>query len=398
MVGVSREVRKNDLKSDQGVIVVGYIYNRNGMATWCLEAARAMALAGERVLLIVSGNIEIDRSEDFEIIKFDMPPGNLSGLSFFRSILSAKSIGFVGRLHEYLIERGYQPSCYYLNQSDLQDSSVQVPQIVQAWAYPSNFITYLIKYLRQTLWTKLSVFRSLPLHICGAIGYYRKDWRAYKEATHILATTEALAKELAGKGVNCSVAYPGCKMESQVTTVVNESLKIVITSVDLDDKRKNVKWLLQALSGISVPIELTLVGKYSDELKSTAEALKFPTNFVGLLPRDQARAILENCDLFIFGSLFEDWGYVVIEAMSAGLVVAAPDKNPFDEILGDSGVLYKAGSKTDFRLKITGLVPNDLNSQKNKSRLRAFEQFSLPVFGKKLLEPYQRIMAKERIS
>lgn len=57
------------------------------------------------------------------------------------------------------------------------------------------------------------------------------------------------------------------------------------------------------------------------------------------------------------GSLLDDGGSVATEAMGQGLAVVAPDLAPFDEIVGDAGVLYEAMDSASFRRAIIKTLP-----------------------------------------
>ena len=88
--------------------VVGYLYNNNGMASWCWEAAHAMTEAGLPVLLVVSSEVKLPGNPKVDILRFDQPYLTANNKSFLKLIqneisrLSNQSSGFVGSLHIYL--------------------------------------------------------------------------------------------------------------------------------------------------------------------------------------------------------------------------------------------------------------------------------------------------------
>ncbi|WP_457818008.1 hypothetical protein, partial [Staphylococcus aureus] len=53
------------------MIVIAYLYNNNGMASWCLETALALHNAGERVILVKSKKIVVPDSFPVKMIDFD---------------------------------------------------------------------------------------------------------------------------------------------------------------------------------------------------------------------------------------------------------------------------------------------------------------------------------------
>ncbi|TMP76739.1 hypothetical protein, partial [Pseudoalteromonas sp. S983] len=50
---------------------IAYLYNNNGMASWCLETALALHNAGERVILVKSKKIVVPDSFPVKMIDFD---------------------------------------------------------------------------------------------------------------------------------------------------------------------------------------------------------------------------------------------------------------------------------------------------------------------------------------
>lgn len=87
---------------------------------------------------------------------------------------------------------------------------------------------------------------------------------------------------------------------------------------------KRVDFLVQAVARMKGDVELAVVGKDSSggAMRAQAEALaaqlKAPVKFLGMIDRaDLVKAFFES-DLFLFGSKFEGYGIVLLEAMAAG--------------------------------------------------------------------------------
>jgi glycosyltransferase involved in cell wall biosynthesis len=78
------------------------------------------------------------------------------------------------------------------------------------------------------------------------------------------------------------------------------------------------------------------------------------------------------------------------EAMSQGLVIVAPNISPFDEIVGDTGILYSLASKKEFADKVLELCKSNLFSQRQSALQRANRLFSRHAFGKSLLDIYEK--------
>ena len=110
------------------------------MASWCWEAANALAEIGEEVTLVCAPGLDLPKVSNVNIVTF-LPPESVSRKNkILREFerLSAKTSGFVYHLHHHLQHTGLMPSVYVLNQSDLLDTRIDVPQHVVAWGLSNN--------------------------------------------------------------------------------------------------------------------------------------------------------------------------------------------------------------------------------------------------------------------
>lgn len=363
------------------------------MASWCWEAAHAMAEANLPVLLVCSPKVKLPNNSKVEILRFEQAFTTANQKSLVKSIqgefgrLSNQSSGFVGSLHVYLQSQGIVPTAYFLNQSNMQDPSVLVPQHIVAWAYPTSLFGYVSKIGKLTDWKSSKSFIRTCL---DAVGWWRKDWRAYQSATSVLAVSEQLNSELKIHGIRTSVVYPGTSVQE---VFIRQSFnndrkpKLLIVSVGLEEPRKRIRWMLQALK--AEPLRnytLSLIGFASDEFKKWVHQDEFPASFLGLLPRDEVQKVMAEHDVFLFGSCLDDWGYVLVEAMSQGLAVVAPDIHPFKEIVGETGSLYSVNAEDDFCQKLNILLSDDLSAKKYSAWERSKTLFSRKTFAENLLK------------
>ncbi len=100
-------------------------------------------------------------------------------------------------------------------------------------------------------------------------------------------------------------------------------------------QRKGIKYLLDAakeLKKMDIRFELTLVGK----IYGSGSALKSYEGlyrYVPFLERDKLKNLLCNSDIFVFPSLFEGSGLVILEALSNGLPVITTTNSGADAII-----------------------------------------------------------------
>jgi len=382
------------------MFVVAYLYNNNGMASWCWEAAHALYEMHQPVLLVCSNEVELPGTPVVEVLRFNPQTGGyrrkdlLSRIAGELGRLSGESSGFVYLLHQHLQELGIEPSAYFLNQSNLQDPRVDVPQYMTAWAYPTSLKGYLSKVGKLTGW-KISKPIGILRTYFDAVGWWKKDWRAYRNATSVLAVSQRLSTELVSQGIRGHIVHPGTSISAyELRESANNVCQVLIAAEDLEEPRKRVRWMINALkSSTHINFSLTLVGHASDAFKKWV-CDDFPAKFTGHLPRNQLQNLMAEHDVFLFGSCHDDWGYVLVEAMSQGLVIVAPKISPFDEIVEDTGILYSLASEKEFAGKVLELCNSNLFSQRKSAWKRANRLFSRHAFGQSLLDVYEETTKK----
>jgi glycosyltransferase involved in cell wall biosynthesis len=228
--------------------------------------------------------------------------------------------------------------------------------------------------------------------VLGTVGWWRKDWRAFRRADVILAVTLSLRDELRSHGVRAELLYPCTHGEPNVEHEPKPGapVRLLTAAVSLDEPRKRVAWMLDALQPWSrVSCQLTLVGAASDSVRRRARALSIPVAFTGPLSRDEVVRTMREHDVFLFGSALDDWGYVLTEAVACGMAVVAPRLSPFDEILGDAGALYSADDPGAFLSALDGVLAR-VSDAKRACRARARDIFSRDAF----VDALRRILAE----
>jgi glycosyltransferase involved in cell wall biosynthesis len=94
---------------------------------------------------------------------------------------------------------------------------------------------------------------------------------------------------------------------------------------------------------------------------------------------------MRQAHIFCFGSLLDDWGYVLVEAMANGLKPVAPAVSPFDEILDGVGLCYSPHSQDDFMRALQSIDSGSIADGGRQAWDRAHSLFSRPAFGRSIL-------------
>lgn len=110
---------------------------------------------------------------------------------------------------------------------------------------------------------------------------------------------------------------------------------------------KGLTLLLEALSNVTTEVALDIYGPEEDAREVAAArslAGSLPANvtcrFVGQLAPEEVRGVFADYDLFTFPTAGENFGHVVVEALSASCPVMISDTTPWtDTIRGGGGVV-----------------------------------------------------------
>jgi len=100
--------------------------------------------------------------------------------------------------------------------------------------------------------------------------------------------------------------------------------------------RKNLKRLAQAFAlfrqETSAPVKLVLAGKPGWLYQEAVPSVRDDIILTGYVPRDDLLALLSGAKLFVFPSLYEGFGFPVLEAMACGVPVLCSNTSSLPEL------------------------------------------------------------------
>ncbi len=184
-------------------------------------------------------------------------------------------------------------------------------------------------------------------------------WNAHV-ATHVLADSEATRQALlACYGISAekvTVVYPG--YETDLRPIKNaEKVAQVRNHYGLErpyilflgriQPRKNLARLITAFEQVlKQHPSLTLVlagpsGWFADTIRAQAEALGLEKHvlFPGYIAAEDKAALISGAVLFAFPSLYEGFGFPVLEAQACGVPVLAAQTSSLPEVAGQGALL-----------------------------------------------------------
>lgn len=169
--------------------------------------------------------------------------------------------------------------------------------------------------------------------------------------------------------------------------IKDRSQKLV--SVGRIENQKNYSYLLNELSNSKWEIDIVGEGSLKSLLLEEASKLKTNVNFVGKMNNDLVLEKLQNHQIYVSSTLFEGNPKSILEALSAGCIVIAPNVVGVNEIIKDqqNGFLYEP-YPTELRNVLNKILNYDLETVSKNAVEFISKNFAIDVVTKKELETY----------
>ncbi|WP_095143910.1 glycosyltransferase [Pseudomonas sp. Irchel s3b6] len=190
----------------------------------------------------------------------------------------------------------------------------------------------------------------------------------------------------------------------------NESLRVAIRDregIQLGEKvilavgrfaeAKNYPGLLHAFATLcknDSSLKLWIVGDggLRETLVALANNLGVSQRIKFFGVRDDVADFYGAADIYVLSSLWEGFGLVVAEAMSAERVVVASDCGGVKEVIGDQGILVPPGDSDELAKAIRSglnMDPASATAMGQRARQRVIDNYSLDRVVKRWIELYQ---------
>jgi glycosyltransferase involved in cell wall biosynthesis len=173
-----------------------------------------------------------------------------------------------------------------------------------------------------------------------------------KESQIIFADSNATKKDLVEllniQEDRIVVNYPGVEVTKQSKNQINKTLKKYnleekkfILTVGKLEPRKNLSRLFEAFKQLNNnTLQLIEVGPKGWGKSSNIKHLTSNINFLGFVPDDELYSLYTSCLFFVFPSIWEGFGYPIIEAMRSGAPVTCSNSSSIREIAGDAALFF----------------------------------------------------------
>ena len=172
----------------------------------------------------------------------------------------------------------------------------------------------------------------------------------------------------------------------------------LISIVSSDVPMKNLSNLLKgfALAKNKEPkLSLTVVGDIREKNKNLISSLGLDSSihYRSKASNEELLSELRSSDIGISASLYEGFGFPLVEMISCGLPVIVSDRGSLPELMGEAGLSFNPDDAKDLCAKIMNMV-NDVQLREDsiqKSIQRRGDFFGWDEYAMKLTELYQKI-------
>ncbi len=211
------------------------------------------------------------------------------------------------------------------------------------------------------------VFRKFPETVAPSVLQVQKkrlEW-VTKEVDLILVDSQTTKYDLLRyypiQEKRVHVLYPGVSPlpdspDPQAVLRKYNLNKPFLLTVGKQEPRKNIKRLIEAFENSSAEskTDLVIVGEPGWGEKIVVG--NNHTHFLQKVTDIELSALYKNCLAFIYPSLYEGFGYPVVEAMQLGAAVAVSDNSSLKEIVGDTGFLFDPQNTKEITKTIEHIV------------------------------------------
>jgi glycosyltransferase involved in cell wall biosynthesis len=135
------------------------------------------------------------------------------------------------------------------------------------------------------------------------------------------------------------------------------------------EPRKNLDTLLDAWKSLNSDLrehfDLVIAGPEGWHSSGTMARVRRETTYLGYVPEADLPGLVAGAALFVYPSLYEGFGFPVVQAMAANVAVLSSRTSCLPEVAGDAAVFVDPRSPSEMAAQLTRL----LESPQERSRL-----------------------------
>jgi len=145
--------------------------------------------------------------------------------------------------------------------------------------------------------------------------------------------------------------------------------KAYVLFVGTVEPRKNLDTLLDAWRSLKAEtreqFELVIAGPQGWNSETTMARIRQEASYLGYVPEQEMPGLVAGASLFVYPSLYEGFGFPLVQAMAANVAVLSSQTSCLPEIAGDAAAFVDPHSPSEMAAQLTRL----LESRDERSRL-----------------------------
>lgn len=199
------------------------------------------------------------------------------------------------------------------------------------------------------------------------------------------------------------VIYPAVEISNPTLPEIKKTInkyqikRPFILTVGKIEPRKNIKRLINAFMKAKIKdIDLLIVGPKGWSIENRPLAIDYQQynniKFLGFIPDKDLSCLYKTALFFIYPSIYEGFGYPVIEAMKMGCASATSNTSSLKEIADGFALLFNPYSEDDITNTIVTMYRNEnLRKQLKEKGKKRSRDFSQKKFAHDLMRAFEKI-------
>jgi len=156
-----------------------------------------------------------------------------------------------------------------------------------------------------------------------------------------------------------SIIYNGVDInEFKPLKIRKKNKKVVLISTGRLIKRKGYQYLIPAIKGLDIKLQLIGDGNLKTELKKLANENKVDVKFLGKKKHKDLIKDLQKADVFILPSLNEGMSNSILEAMACGLPIITTNTGGSKELIKENGFIVKKENIKELKNAVQNFIDN----------------------------------------
>jgi glycosyltransferase involved in cell wall biosynthesis len=259
--------------------------------------------------------------------------------------------------------------------------------------YPSHFARWWVTYMKTVM---PPAVKSAAAIICGSENSKRDIVSAYSIGGDKVRVVPY--------GVDHERFHPGVTLDNQWAQTLGIRNGYVL-HVGTFSYRKNIPTLLHAIANLRArgklgDRQLVLAGaqnlslKGGNEILETIRELELSSSVVmtGHMPDEHVPGLYAHASMLVMPSLYEGFGFPVLEAMAVGTPVICSDTSSLPEVAGDAAIFFPPHDQNALATAIENLIQSpSLAEELRRKGLAQARQFTWQRTAEQTLEIYREV-------